>query len=50
MKKNVNFKVKREYEIIEDKRILICEYKYDNKGNKIYMKTGSDEEYYYEYE
>ena len=47
---NINFKVKREYEIIEDKRILICEYKYDNKGNKIYEKNKYGIEFYYKYD
>ena len=36
MKKNV--KVEREYEIKGDEKILICEYKYDDKGNVIYKK------------
>ena len=47
MKKNV--KVEREYEIKGDEKILICEYKYDNKDNMIYYKDFDGEEYYWEY-
>ena len=36
-KNNINFKVKRKYKIIGNKKILIYEYKYDDKGNIIYI-------------
>ena len=48
MKKNV--KVEREYEIKGDEKILICEYKYDDKGNVIYKKDSNGDEYYYVYD
>ena len=47
MKKNI--KVERAYEIIGDRKILICEYKYDDKGALIYMKDSDGGEYHWEY-
>ena len=48
MKKNV--KVEREYKIKGDKKILICEFKYDNYGALIYKKDKYGNEYHCEYE
>ena len=48
MKKNV--KVKREYKIKGDKKIFICEYKYDDHCNMICKKDSDGNEYMFEYE
>ena len=49
MKKNVNFKVKRKYEITGGDKVFIYEYKYDDHGNIIYEVNFGGNGYHWEY-